>query len=387
MVSSGGEGGGGGRRRMRAPLGAGRQALALRSALSRAIGRRRTGSTWGLTARARPPGLAGLDALALANIAARLSPRDAVAFSSACRDTRQALRGPQPLSPLAIHRLGLRLLRAESQFPSHEAFEGSLSGRLLTASLAALERAGLKPLAVAAVLRLGHAWLAPAAVRRRLHFDTRAGAEGSLRLDEGPGTVWLLGKLRQCAGVRPGGTTAVLRLLAGARAALQLTGGGRSAAVGGALRVAVEGGLALLAERVWSAGRGDLQDSFWQDLGECLAWYQRLAAAPGQRAVLSSDVSATVECLLAAGHPVRALRVCLWAVEFDVKFPRCTLLPEVVRAIVAGGGDLPEEAREQIAAWVLADPVMRRDVALRSRALRYFGAWESVPKRGGATGQ
>jgi len=130
-----------------------------------------------------------------------------------------------------------------------------------------------------------------------------------------------------------------------------------------------------------------LQDSFWQDLGECLAWYQRLAAAPGQRAVLSSDVGATVESLLAVGRPIRALRVCLWAVEFDVKFPRCTLLPEVVRAIMAKGGGLPEEAREQIAAWVLADPVMRRDVALRSRALQYFGAWESVPKRGGATGQ
>ena len=311
-----------------------------------------------------------------------------MALSSACRDTRRALRGPQPLSPLALHRLGLRLLRAESQFPSREAFEGSLSGRLLNVSLAALGRARLEPLAAAAVLRLGHAWLAPAAVRRRLRFSARAGAHlGSLRLDEGPGTAWLLGKLRECAGVQPGGASAVLRLLAGARPALQLSGGGRSAAVGGALRAAVEGGLALLAERVWSAGPGSFQDAFWQDLGECLAWYQRLAASPGQRAVLSSDVGAAVERLLAAGHPVRALRVCLWAVEHDVKFPRSMLLPAVVRAIVAGGGGLPEEAREQIAAWVLADPVLRQDAALRSRALRYFGAWESVPKQRRVTGR
>ena len=110
-------------------------------------------------------------------------------------------------------------------------------------------------------------------------------------------------------------------------------------------------------------------------------WHQQAAASPGVRASLSADVGAAVERLLTTGQGLSALRVCLWAVEFRVEFPAAGLLPRVVRSLVAAGGSLPEEARAQIAAWALADPVLRQDGGLRTRALDYFGACPSFPRR------
>ena len=375
MVSSSAAGG---HRRLRAPLGvrAGPRKQ-LCAALARAL--RRHGAAErsdGLAAGAdRPEGLAGVDDLALVRVAQMLSPRDALNLSSVSRRTRRVLRGPQPFSQYAWHRLGLRALRDEDRFLSLAAFEASREGTLMRESLDALEHSGLEPLAAAALLRLGRAWLAPSAALRRLRFDPKRRA--FLRV-EGAGTTWLLRRLRHCAEGRH--AVPVLRLLAEVRPALRLPGT-QSDEVAGLLRAAVQGGISQLAQSAGGGSSGDLRPAFWDDLGECLAWHQQVAASPGVRASLSADVGAAAERLLTTGQGLSALRVCLWAVEFRVEFPAAGLLPRVVRSLVAAGGSLPEEARAQIAAWALADPVLRQDGGLRTRALDYFGACPSFPRR------
>ena len=368
----------GGHRRLRAPLGVRmgpRKELC--AALARALRQdEMSGKSDGRGANAgRPEGLAGLDNLALIRVAQMLSPRDALQLSSSCRGTRRVLRGAQPFSQFAWHCLGLRVLRDEDRFLSLEAFEASREGTLLQGSLDALERSGLEPLAAAALLRLGRAWLAPSAAQRRLQFDPIR--RTFLRV-EGPGTTWLLRRLRRCAeGRQP---VSVLRLLAEVRPTLSLPGT-QSDEVAGLLRAAVQGGVSQLARGASGGSSGELRPAFWDDLGECLAWHQQLAASPGVRASLSVDVGAAVERLLATGQGLSALRVCLWAVEFRVEFPAAGLLPRVVRHLVAAGHSLPEEARAQIAAWALADPILRQDGGLRSRALNYFGACPTSPRR------
>ncbi len=277
--------------------------------------------------------------------------------------------------------MGLRVLRDEDRFLSLEVFEASREGTLLRGSLDALERSGLEPLATAALLRLGRAWLAPSAAQRRLRFDpTRR--TFFLRV-EGPGTTWLLRQLRRCAeGRQP---VSVLRLLAEVRPTLSLAGA-QSDEVVGLLRAAVQGGVSQLARGASGGSPGELRPAFWDDLGECLAWHQQLAASPGVRASLSVDVGAAVERLLSTGQGLSALRVCLWAVEFRVEFPAAGLLPRVVRHLVAAGHSLPEEARAQIAAWALADPLLRQDGGC-APALSTTSALARLPRAGQSKGE